>query len=95
MDAESVVEGYRCIFMRMANDGQVDVAIRLANAALKVAEKSTGQTSAITGRVLLDLLDLYDISGQEEEAAIVWCQIAQVLKELQPACSQMDGPRIE
>ena len=85
MDAESVVEGYRCIFMRMANDGQVDVAIRLANAALKLAERSTGQTSAVTGRVLLDLLDLYDISGQEEEAKRVWGRIAQVIKALDSA----------
>ena len=59
--------------------GRYAEAERISKKALDRAEAVTGKSSLLTGLVLMELLDLYDKQGREEESEALWHRIRDIL----------------
>lgn len=64
---------------RLRADGEYADAETIARKALERAEKRMGNLSLDTGLVLMELVELYDKQGREEESEPLWKRIREIL----------------
>lgn len=64
---------------KLAEAGDVEQAERIFLQALKQAESVCGETDALTGMVLIDLVAFYDSQGRADEAKPYWKRVRLVL----------------
>lgn len=76
---ERVVETRLVIAQEYVQVGDLDKAEDILLKALKLAEAATGQSSALVGRVLVDLFDIYQKQDKNAEAERVWQRLRQIL----------------
>ncbi len=64
---------------KLAAGGDVEQAERIFLQALKQAESVCGETGALTGMVLIDLVAFYESQGRADEAKPLWDRVRLVL----------------
>ena len=64
---------------RLRAEGEYADAETIAQKALERAEKRMGNLSLDTGLVLMELVELYDKQGREEESEALWKRIRAIL----------------
>jgi len=76
---ERVIEARLALAQAFVADGKGDEAERLYKQALDHAEKIAGKDSPLAGSVLLDLIDLYEAQGKQEEVKALWDRVRKIL----------------
>lgn len=65
----------------LADSGSEGPAEAVYRRALTIAETGMGKQSALAGSVLLELWDLYERTGREEEASQIWKRLTDLLAQ--------------
>jgi len=84
MEEDAFIRGGLERVKALRSDGQVFEAEELLNELLLQAESVAGESSALVGLVLMELLDFCQKNERPDEAALVWERIRCVFQE----CSQ-------
>lgn len=71
---------------KLKRDGSQAQAERRIKQALMEAEAKAGAQSALTGLALLELADLYDEQGRNEESSQLWSRIREIMIEHSEVC---------
>jgi hypothetical protein len=66
---------------KLKRDGSKAQAERLMRQTLVKVEEKEGTQSALTGLALLELADLFDEQGRDEEAGLLWNRIRKIMIE--------------
>jgi len=65
----------------LADSGSEGPAETVYRRALTIGETGVGKQSAVGGSVLLELWDLYERTGREEEANQIWKRLTDLLAQ--------------
>lgn len=76
---ERVIEARLALAQAFVADGKGEEAERLYKQALDHAERIAGKDSPLAGSVLLDLIDLYEAQGKEQEVKDLWERVRKIL----------------
>lgn len=79
LTTEQKVQSYIKLGKLVADMGNFEQAERVYKSALSIAEAEKDEENAIAGYALIELWDLYDKNGKEEEARAVWERLTRLL----------------
>ena len=77
---ELAIAARLCAARELVEAGETDRAERIYQSALFQAEVLAGKKSPLTGLVLLDLYDLYEVQGKDADAAVLQTQISEIVR---------------
>lgn len=84
---EQTILIYVTVARQMLVEKNSEVAEKLYKRALSMAEKVSGEISALSGSVLIELFYLYQETGRDAEAALVWQRVRNIMIKYHPIMS--------
>lgn len=80
LTTQETVEVYIQLGNQVADMGNFEQAEKVFKTALAISERQEGKDSMAAGFALLELWDLYDRQGRDEEARQAWERMSKILK---------------